>query len=68
MSHAPIDRRLKTASVAVSKSTEHDVALTAFMADLLHPGLSNFYMMCENDAREGVESLALTCEFVSEIS
>ena len=50
--------------MAVSESTEHDVTLTPFMADLSHPGLSNFYIMCEIDVREGAESLALICAFV----
>ena len=64
MSYKPIDRNLKTASVAVLKSTEHDVTLTSFVADLSYPGLSNFYRMCGNDAREGAESLALIFAFV----
>ena len=34
MSYKPIDRSLKTVSVAVSKSMEHDVTLTPFVADL----------------------------------
>ena len=59
MSYKPIDRNLKTASVAVLKSTEHDVTLMSFVADLSYPGLSNFYIMCEIDAREGDESFAL---------
>ena len=42
MSYNPIDRNLKTASVGVLKSTEHDVTLTSFVADLSYPGLSIF--------------------------
>ena len=64
MSYKPIDRNLKTASVAVLKSTEHDVTLTSFVAALTYPGISNFYITCEIDAREGAESLALTFAFV----
>ena len=63
MSYKPIDRNLKTASVAVLKSTEHDVTLTLFVADLSYPGISNFYIMCEMYAREGAESLALMFAF-----
>ena len=59
MSYKPIDRNLKTASVAVLKSTEQNVTLTSFVADLAYPGLSNFYIICEIGAREGAESLAL---------
>ena len=59
MSYKPIDRNLKTSSVAVLKSTEHDVTMTSFVADLSYPGLSNFYIMYEIDARGGAESLAL---------
>ena len=59
-----IDRNLKTASVAVSKSMEHDVTLTQFVADLSYPVLSNFYIMCEIVAREGAGSFALICSFV----
>ena len=61
-------RGLKTVSVAVSKSTEHDITLTSFVADLPHPGLSNFYMMCEIDAKEGAKSLMLICAFALDIS
>ena len=61
-------RGLKTASVAVSISTEHDITLTSFVADLPHPGLSNFYMMCEIDAKEGAKSLVLICAFALDIS
>ena len=50
------------------KSTEHDVTLTSFVADLSHRRLPNFYIMCEIDAREGAESLALIFAFVYEIS
>ena len=60
----PIARSLKTDSVAVSKSTEHDVTLTPFVADLSYPGLSNFYRICEVDGREGAENLALICACV----
>ena len=59
ITYKPIDRNLKTASVGVLKSTEHDVTLTSFVVDLSYPGPSNFYRMCGNDAREGAESLAL---------
>ena len=52
MSYKPIDRNLKTASVAVLKPTEHDVILTSFVADLAYIGISNFYIVCEIDARE----------------
>ena len=38
------------------------------MTDLSYPGLSNFYIKCDIDAREGGESLALIFAFVSEIS
>ena len=48
----PIDRNLKTASVAVLKSTEHDVTLTSSVADLSYPEISNFCIMCGIDARE----------------
>ena len=64
MSYKPIDRNLKTASVAVLKSTEHDITLTSFVADLSYPGLPNCYIMCEIDAREGADSLALILAFV----
>ena len=63
MSYKPIGPNLKTASVAVLKSTENDVTLTSFVTDLSYPGLSNFYIMCEIDA-----SLALIFAFVWEIS
>ena len=63
ISYKPFDRSLKTASVAVSKSTEH-VTLTAFVTDLSHPGLSNCYILCGIDAREGAESLVLICAFI----
>ena len=49
--------------MAVLKSTEHNVTLTSFVADLSYPGLSNFYIMCEIDAREGADSLALIFAF-----
>ena len=66
MSYKPIDRNLKTASVAVLKSTEveHDITLTSFVADLSYPGLPNCYIMCEIDARDCAESLALIFAFV----
>ena len=64
MSYKPIDRKLKTVSVAVLKSTEHNVTLTSFVADLSYPGISNFYIMCEIDTREGAESLVLIFAFV----
>ena len=64
MSYKPIDRSSKTASVTVSKLTEHDVTLTPFVAELSCPELSNYYIMCEMDAGEGAESLALICAFL----
>ena len=64
MSYKPINRNFKTASVAVLKWTEHDVTLTSFVADLSYPGISNIYIMCEIDASEGAESLALLFAFV----
>ena len=64
MSYKSIDRNLKTPSVTVLKSTEHDITPTSFVADLSDPGLSNFYIMCDIDAREGVGSLALIFAFV----
>ena len=64
MSYKPIGPNLKTAFVAVLKSTEYDVTLTSFVAKLSYPGLSNVYIMCEIDAREGAESLALIFAFV----
>ena len=64
MSYKPIGPNLKTASVAVLKSTEHDVTLTSFVAYLSYPGLSFFNIMCEIDARECAESLALIFAFV----
>ena len=59
---------LKTEPVAVSKSTEHDVTLTPFVAVLSHSGFSKLYLMCEVDGREGAENLVLICAFVQEIS
>ena len=64
MSYMSIGPNLKTASVAVLKSTEHDVTLSSFVADLSYPGFSNFYVMCEIDARDGAESLASIFAFV----
>ena len=64
MSYKPIDRNLKTASVAVLKSTEHDVTLTSFVADLSHPGISFFHVMCEIGTGESAENLALIFAFV----
>ena len=64
MTYKPIDRNLKTTSVAVLKSTEHDVTLMSFVADPSYPGISNCYIMCETDARECAESLALMFTFV----
>ena len=59
MSYRLIDRNLKTTSVAALKSTEHDVTVTSFVADLSHRGLSNFYTvtMYESAARESAENL-----------
>ena len=62
--YKPIDRNLKTASVAVLKWTGHNVTLTSFVAGLSYPGLSNYYMMCEINAKEGAETLALIFAFV----
>ena len=59
-----IDRNLKTASMAGLNSKEHGVTLTSFVADLSYPGISNFYKMCEIDAKEDAESLALILAFV----
>ena len=65
MSYKPIGPNLKTAFLVVLKSTEHDVTLTSFVADLSYPGLSIFfYIVCEIDAREGAESFALVLAFV----
>ena len=50
--------------MAVMKSTERDVTLASFVADLSYPGISNFYILCEIDAKEGAESLALLFVFV----
>ena len=50
MSYKPIDRDLKTASVAVLKSTERYVTVTS--------------VLCEIDAGEGTETLALISAFV----
>ena len=50
--------------MTVLKLTEHDVTLTPFVADLSYPGFSNFYEMCEIDARDGAESLALIFAFI----
>ena len=63
MSYKSIDRNLKTASVAVLKSMEHYVTLTSFVPDLYYPGLSNFHITYDIDAREGAESLALIFAF-----
>ena len=60
----PINRSLKTASMAVSKSTKNDVTLTPFVADLSYPGLSSFYIMCEIDSRESADSLTFIFAFV----
>ena len=68
MSYKSIGPNFKTASVAVLKSTEHDVTLTSFVADLSYSGLSNFYITCEIDAREDAESFSLIFAFVLEIS
>ena len=42
-----------------SKSAEHDVTLTSFVAELCYPGLQNFNTMCKNVGREGTASLAV---------
>ena len=68
MPYTPIDRSLKTGSMAESKPTEHYVILAPFAADLSHPGLSNPYITCEIDASEAAESLTLICTFVLETS
>ena len=63
--YKPIDRNLKTAFVAGLMLTEDDVTLTPFVAELSYPGLSFFFTkMCEVDARDGDESLALIFAFV----
>ena len=59
MSYKPINRSLKTEAVTVSKSTEHNVILTPFVVNLSYHLLSNCYIICEIDAREGAESFAL---------
>ena len=64
MSYKPIDRKLKTVSVAVFESTKPDVALTSFVADLSYPEISTFYIPNVIDAREGAESLVLIFAFV----
>ena len=64
MLYKPIDRNLETAFVTVLKLTEHDVTLTPFVADQSYPGFSNFYEMCEIDARDDAESLALIFAFI----
>ena len=64
----PIDRSLKTTSVTVSKSTEHDVILTPFVANPSHSRLSDVYIMCEIDVREGSEKLALIFAFLGDIA
>ena len=38
---------------------EHDVTLTSHLTDLSHPELSNINIICEIDAREGTERLAV---------
>ena len=64
MSYKSIDLNLKTASVAVLKSMEHYVTLTSFAADLYYPGLANFHITCDIDARDSAESLALIFAFL----
>ena len=59
MSYKPIDRSLKTAAVAGSKSTENNVTLTPFVVNLSYPRLSNYYIMCEIDAGEGADSFCV---------
>ena len=51
----------------ISEGSE-GVTLTSFVAGLPYSGLANFYIMCEIDAREGAESLALIFAFVSPTS
>ena len=46
-------------SYFLSKSAEHDVTLASIVDDLLHPGLPNFNIMCEIDAREDTERFAV---------
>ena len=50
--------------MAVLKSTKYDVTLTQIVVDLSYPGLLNFYIKCEIDAREGAESLGLIFAFL----
>ena len=50
--------------MAVLKSMEHYVTLKSFVADLSYPGLSNFHITCDIDAREGAESLTLIFAFL----
>ena len=54
--------------MAVLKSTEHDVTLTSFVADLSHPGILIFHIMCEIGTRERADNEALIFAFVQEIS
>ena len=51
-----------------SKSAEHDVTLTSFVAELWNPGLQNFNTMCKNVRREGTASLVVIPGLVSNIS
>ena len=62
----------KTAPLAVfpmnsyfrSKSVEHDVTLTSFVAERSHHGLSTFNIMCDIDAIEGNQRLMVIRAFV----
>ena len=51
-----------------SKSAEHDVTLTSFVAELWYPGLSNFNTMCKNVGREGTAILVVIPALVWKIS
>ena len=68
--------RVKTAPVAAipvnsyfrSKSAEHDVTLTSFVAELWYPGLLNFNIMCKIVGIEGTASLVVIPALVWNIS
>ena len=50
------------------KSTEHDVTLTSFIADLSEPRQSPLTRMCKIDQGRGMQSLAAIPAFVFELS
>ena len=49
-----------------SKSAEHDITLSSFMADLSKEG-HNFQKLCKIVAREGIENLVIVRQTVWEI-